>query len=156
MSRQPEEITGEPIKVSTEECSTNFYYTVGETETFSCQMTVRGNPSKVQLAAHVAAAMAGMRAVIAAGGHAKVAKESPSQASSNGNGGGYKCEFETYIGTKGKRFVRIPEGREQPNEITCEIHGKKMKRNSNERGAWYSHKDGEKWCSAEVPNKSAT
>jgi hypothetical protein len=37
----------------------------------------------------------------------------------------------------------------EPNEISCPIHGgKTLKRKTNDRGSWLSHKDGDNWCTA--------
>ena len=50
---------------------------------------------------------------------------------------------------KGKLHLNIHAGAVEPNEIACPIHqGATLKRRSNEKGSWMSHKDGENWCTA--------
>jgi hypothetical protein len=46
-----------------------------------------------------------------------------------------------------KRFPAEDEGEQELPEGWCSKHGVQMKRNRNERGAWWSHRlDTGKWC----------
>jgi hypothetical protein len=58
-------------RVSTEEISTNFYWTFGEKEIFNLQTTIRGNPTGQDIEASLRSVMAGMKEIIRLGGHAK-------------------------------------------------------------------------------------
>ena len=67
------------IEVSPEEASTNFYWNFGKHEVFKIQTTIRGNPTTEEVNEHIASAIAGMKLVIDAGGHATgyAEKQSP-------------------------------------------------------------------------------
>lgn len=140
----------QPIVVHTEECSTNLFFTLEGKEhpgeIFNLQFTVRGNPSAAKLRAHFQSVANACGLVCTMGGHAKPVGQQ-SEAAAPGK------SYEFYIGAKGKRFVKLPDG-ELPKQIKCEIHpGKTMKLNTNARGHWFSHKVDEEWCSAEVPKE---
>jgi hypothetical protein len=137
-------------KVSTEEASTNLYWTFGNEEVFNLQTTVRGAINDAQISAHLASVKAAMKAIVQLGGHAKqvgagsAVTSSPSVSAS---------QFEFYKGNKGKTYIKL-NGAAEPNEITCPTHNAKMKRRTNDEGSWYSHKaPDDKWCSVSVPGK---
>ncbi len=65
---KPQEAKPKKWKVSTEELSTNFRYTL---EGVDAQFTVRGNPAGEELEAHFASARAAMKLVLEAGATAK-------------------------------------------------------------------------------------
>src|SRR5262245_55546315 len=138
---------------TTEEASSNFFYTYGGKEgreVFNVQMTVRGAMTDQQIEAHVTSTIKAMAAIVRHGGHAKPvgqqAKESAPEASN-----GHSKGPEFFVGNKGRRMVKFPQGLAEPNEIECPTHsGARMKRRTNENGAWYSHRDGDGYCSASV------
>ena len=50
---------------------------------------------------------------------------------------------------KGKLLLKLQANEAEPNEVECPIHpGEKMKRRTNDKGSWLSHKHDEIWCSA--------
>lgn len=56
---------------------------------------------------------------------------------------------------KGKLHLIIPPGSVEPEEIACPIHqGKVLKRRSNEKGAWISHKEGDGYCNGSFEHTS--
>ncbi len=57
--------------LSTDEASTNFYWTVGETEIFNLQTTLRGNVDPAAVKRHLSNVKACLAGVVAVGGHAK-------------------------------------------------------------------------------------
>lgn len=68
---EPTEPTLDPIEVSPEELSTNYYWTYGHKEQFNIQSTVRGNPSGPEISEHIDSLIAHMTEVVARGGHAR-------------------------------------------------------------------------------------
>lgn len=68
---QPEDDERDPLFVSTEAASTNFYWTLGKHEVFNLQTTFRGNPQAVEIEAHLAAVKIALAQVVEIGGHAK-------------------------------------------------------------------------------------
>jgi hypothetical protein len=61
----------EPITVSPEELSTNFYWTFGDKEVTSMQTTVRGNPTMKEIEEHFFSVSSAFTAMLGTGGHAK-------------------------------------------------------------------------------------
>jgi hypothetical protein len=57
---------------STEEASSNFYWTCGQKEIFNIQTTVRGAPSTAQIDAHLLSVIEALKLVVARNGHAKL------------------------------------------------------------------------------------
>lgn len=140
----------ESIEVKTDECSTNFYFSIGKEEVFNCQLTIRGNPTPAKLQAHIRSAVAGMEAIVKSGGHARQGKSDSAGAQSSpsqGNGSAYNFKQ----GKGGKTFVVLGKDQAEPNKIPCPNHdGKELKRQTNERGAWYSHKQDDGYCSVSI------
>lgn len=57
---------------------------------------------------------------------------------------------------KGKMTLVIRPDGSQPNEIACPIHaGQKLRRRSNDNGAWLSHKLGDGYCSANFQDEQS-
>lgn len=132
------------LTVSPEETSTNFYWVVGREQRFNLQTTIRGNPSPVQIAAHIKAALSAMKVALDLGGEAKqVGGSSPAAGPASGG------EWEWGKGDKGKTVLILRGEQPEPAEVPCPIHqGKAMKRRTNAEGSWLSHKDGDSYCSA--------
>jgi hypothetical protein len=65
------QVDHEPIVVSTEAASSNFYWTFGKQEIFNIQSTFRGNLSREEIAAHLFSLKESMVQVLEIGGHAK-------------------------------------------------------------------------------------
>lgn len=137
------------LEVSSEECSTNLYWTFGEAEIFNLQSTFRGNPTKEEMRSHLQSVVDGMKLIVDRGGHAKAigsGKIETTAAKSNGNGNGYG-----FTSRKGKNYLVLVGNQPEPEEIDCPTHdGKKMKRRTNDNGSWYSHKHGDSYCSAGI------
>jgi hypothetical protein len=65
------------IEVPEEQASTNFFWTLGHTEVFNLQTTLRGNLTEEQIEAHFAMVKWALSHVVTAGGHAKQVGGSP-------------------------------------------------------------------------------
>lgn len=65
------------MPLSTEEVSTNFYWTVGDKETFNLQTTLRGEVDPAAVKRHLANIKAALVGVVALGGHAKAVGKQP-------------------------------------------------------------------------------
>ena len=129
-------------RIDPETLSTNFYYTVGNEETFNCQMTVRGNPTPAEVQTHVLAALSAMKFVVEKGGHAKqVGTPQPSKPTGNGAGA---FKFTTY---KGKPQVEMLDpNAAYPEAVSCPLHDVTAKGQEGQYGWYWSHKHEGEWC----------
>src|SRR5512143_2695826 len=92
-------------------------------EDFTLQYTVRGNPSRAKLEAHLQSVRDACSLICSLGGHAKPVGQQPEAAS----GAPARKSYEFYKGPKGKTFIKLPDG-ELPKTVKCDIHpGKTMK-----------------------------
>jgi len=126
---------------------TNFYFTIGNEQVFNCQIHVKGSPTPEQIEAHIKSAINAMTAVVRHGGKAKQVGQQPA---ANGKPADPPAPQFEFYSARGKTYFKLPEGAPEPNELTCPVHGKTMKRKTNPDGAWWSHKDGDGWCGASV------
>lgn len=67
----------EVMPPSTEECSTNFYWTVGQNEIFNLQTTLRGQVDPAAVKMHITGVLESLKDVIKLGGHAKAVGRAP-------------------------------------------------------------------------------
>ena len=61
-----------------------------------------------------------------------------------------KAMWPTGNGNNGHLSDVQPPPQANPPEHWCEEHGEEFKRQENDRGVWYSHRNGKSWCKEEV------
>jgi hypothetical protein len=103
-------------EISTEEASTNFYWTCGNEEVFNLQTTIRGCPIGEQIKSHITTVKTALKAIVDSGGHAKQVGQqpresaAPQQAQAQSNGSGNSNGFNFKQGKGGTETVTAQLG----------------------------------------------